>query len=160
MTEFSVRIDDRALRATLERLLDRVRNASPAMEDIARALRNHAEDAFQNERSPFGPRWADLQPATQAAKVDRQGTPTRRGAHPILQVSGQLAVSLSSAAGPDWALVGAGKVGMAKEYAATHQFGRGATPARPFLPVDAAGTLPAPVREELLAILSDYLREA
>lgn len=147
MAEFSIEIQDAQLRTALERLAGRVRDASPVMEDIARALRNHTEDAFQDERSPFGPAWADLKPATKQRRAKRGHWPG-----PILQVTGGLAASVSSAAGADWASVGAAKV-----YAATHQFGRDTIPARPFLPVDAAGNLPDTLRREILAILTDAL---
>lgn len=147
MADFEVEIDDRALRATLDRLLDRVRDATPAMEDIARALRNHTEDAFENERSPFGPAWDDLSDVTKAIRAKDGHWPG-----PILQVTGGLAGSISSAAGADWASIGAGKV-----YAATHQFGRNAIKPRPFLPIDAAGNLPEGLQAEILAILSEFL---
>lgn len=147
MADFRIEVDDRALRATLDRLLARASDMQPVMEDVARALRNHTEDAFQDERSPFGPAWADLKPATKQRRAKSGHWPGS-----ILQVTGGLAASVSSAAGADWASVGAAKV-----YAATHQFGREAIPARPFLPVDAAGNLPDTLRTEILAILTDAL---
>ncbi len=159
MADFTIEIDDRALRETLGRLLDRVRDASPAMEDIARALRNYTEDAFENERSPFGPAWDDLSDVTKAIRAKDGHWPG-----PILKVTGAsgLVGSISSAAGADWASIGAGKV-----YAATHQFGRpdnrfyggplAPIPARPFLPIDAAGNLPDGLQAEILTILSEFL---
>lgn len=147
MADFRIEIDDRALRDTLNRLLARTRDTQPAMEDIARALRNHTEDAFEAERSPFGAPWADLKPATKQRRAKRGHWPGL-----ILQDNGGLAASISSAVGPHWAEVGAGT-----EYAATHQFGRGAIPARPFLPITAAGALPDTLRAEILDILADYL---
>ncbi|NVZ11454.1 phage virion morphogenesis protein [Allochromatium humboldtianum] len=159
MTEICIEVDDRALRATLESLLTRVNDMQPVMEDIARALRNHTEDAFQDERSPFGAPWADLSNVTKAIRAKSGHWPG-----PILQVTGSsgLAGSISSAAGADWASLGVGK-----EYAATHQFGRADNrfyggplapiPARPFLPIDAAGNLPDTLRNEILAILTDAL---
>ena len=160
MADFRVEVDDRALRATLDRLLARASDMQPVMEDVARALRNHTEDAFDNERSPFGPAWADLKPATKQRRAKSGHWPG-----PILQITGQLAGSISSAAGADWASVGVGKAGGGEGYGAIHQFGGlssmapgpAAIPARPFLPVDAAGNLPDTLRSEILAILTDAL---
>lgn len=160
MADFTVEIQDAQLRAALQALAGRVRNAQPAMEDIARALRNHTEDAFDNERSPFGAAWEELAEST----IERREK-ERHWPGPILQITGQLAGSISSAAGADWASVGVGKAVGDKGYGAIHQFGGlssmapgpAAIPARPFLPVDRDGNLPETVRAEILAILAGYL---
>ncbi|KXX64187.1 phage virion morphogenesis protein [Marichromatium gracile] len=156
MPNFTIEVQDRPLREALDRLTRRLEDASPAMEDIARALQNHAEDAFQAERSPFGEPWRDLKPATKARRA-------RRGHWPgaILSDTGGLAGSISRRAGANFAEVGAGK-----EYAAIHQFGGragmppgpAAVPARPFLPIDQAGDLPESLKREVLDILGEYLR--
>ncbi len=162
MSDFSIQIQDRALREALRRLASRLQDATPAMEGIARALRNHAEDAFERETSPFGDPWEDLQDTTKQRRERRGHWPGQ-----ILQVTGGsgLAGSISSAAGADWAQVGAGKIGAAKEYAAIHQFGGtpgmppgpAGVPARLYLPVDQDGNLPDNLRREILDILAGFL---
>lgn len=158
MADFRVEIDDRALREGLRALTDRVQDATPLMEDIARVLRNHTEDAFRAETSPFGDPWAALTDDTIKRREKDGHWPGS-----ILQVSGQLAASLSTRAGPDFA-----EIGFAKIYAAIHQFGGlpdmapgpAAVPARPSLPIDRAGNLPEAVRAELLDLVADYLRRS
>jgi phage virion morphogenesis protein len=153
---FTITIDDAQVQAALTDLIRRVTNPGPALADIGRALGNLTEDAFQAE----GPGWPPLSPVTVA----------RRGrAHPILQDTGGLAASITHGADATSAWVGASKV-----YAAVHQFGQpkgasgrtrrgapipwGDIPARPFLPVDRAGTLAPAAQTEILAILTEYLR--
>jgi phage virion morphogenesis protein len=150
---FSVTIDDAELQRALSDLLRRVSNPAPLMEDIGRALGNITEDAFQSETSPFGDGWAALD----ADYVAR----TRKGdAHPILQVTGGLAASITHGGDDDAAWVGASKL-----YAAIHQFGGtsdmapgpAAVQARPYLPVDQGGTLAPAAREEIMRLLRAYL---
>lgn len=159
MADFEIRVEDRQVRDALAQLLDRVQDATPAMEDIARALRNHTEDAFQSQASPFGPAWEDLKESTKDRREKAGHWPGS-----ILQVTGGLAGSISSAAGADWAQVGVGKAGGKEGYGAIHQFGGltdmapgpAAIPERPFLPVDRAGNLPDAVRQEILDILAGF----
>lgn len=134
----TVTVDDAQVRAALTRLARRVANARPAMEDIARALANRTEDAFQAEQSPFGPKWPALSP--RYVKTKRKGS-----AHPILQLDGLLAASITHGASASEAWVRASKI-----YAAIHQFGGtsgmapgpGGIPPRPYLPVSPEGELP------------------
>lgn len=158
---FRVEIDDTDARRKIAALRAAVADAAPAMEDIARALRNHTEDAFQGQRSPFGEPWQSLTPdyvARERSKGGRGGEPG-----PILQRDGGLAASVSSRATATTAEVGAGKV-----YAAIHQFGGvagmvpgpAAIPERPYLPVSLDGQIPDTLREEILEILQDHLGAA
>lgn len=155
MASFEIQVDDRQVSDALQQLIERVQDATPAMEDIARALRNATEDAFQNQRSPFGDAWQDLTEETKERREEAGHWPG-----PILQVSGQLAASIATEAGADWASIGVGK-----EYAAIHQFGGLTTmapgpagiPARPYLPIDQAGNLPESLRQEILEILAGFL---
>jgi len=141
--QIDIEIDDRAVLAALGRLSEAVDDLTPAMRSIAGVLASAAEDAFEAEADPAtGTPWAPLTETTQRRPVDRAGT--LRGAHPILQVSAQLATSIQSEWGADYAAAGTNLV-----YAATHQFGaqrgqygttrRGApipwgdVPSRPFL---------------------------
>jgi phage virion morphogenesis protein len=158
-----IRVTDREALAALERLerLERqTSNMSGPMADVARAMANLTEDAFQSERSPFGPAWADLS----APYVERPRQKGGRGgnAHPILQLSGGLAASIDRDSGRDFAQVSAGKV-----YAAIHQFGgrtgRGHAvemPARSFLPVTEDGKLSDGLHREVMEIVTEALEDA
>lgn len=105
MSGFTITIDDAQVRTALAKLVNRVSDMTPIMEDIGRALGNLTEDAFQAE----GPGWPQLRPAT----VKKRGS-----AHPILQVSGGLAGSITHGGDATGAWVGASKI-----YAAIQQFG-------------------------------------
>jgi phage virion morphogenesis protein len=139
---FTIEIDDRELRTWLEQVRATLAHPKPVLEDVARALYNATEDAIQAETSPFGAGW----PARKAG-----------GDWPLLQKSaGGLAASITHDADAASAWVGAGK-----EYAAIHQFGGlpgmapgpAAIPERPYLPVDAGGTLAPATTAEVIEIL-------
>lgn len=151
---FAIDVQDQGIQAALDRLLQHMDDLTPAMEDIARILGNVTEDAFQTETSPFGDAWLPLAESTleQAAKKGRTSPK-------ILQDSGQLAGSIATDAGPDFAELSVGKV-----YGAIHQFGgqagrgrRVRIPARPYVPVNDQGELPEFVQEAILDVLADYL---
>lgn len=143
---YQVIVEDKEVQAMLDRLLSRTGDLSDPMEDIARLLANETEQAFLEERSPFGGDWLPL-------KSGRQGK--------ILQDSGQLAASIDASSGRDYAELTAGKV-----YAAIHQFGgqagrgrRTSIPARPFMPIDEVGQLPDDTQVEILSILDEFMQE-
>lgn len=142
---YEVIVEDKEVQDMLGRLLARTGDLSDPMEDIARLLANETEQAFLEERSPFGGDWLPL-------KSGRQGK--------ILQDTGQLAASIDASSGRDYAELTAGKV-----YAAIHQFGgqagrgrRTTIPARPFMPIDEAGQLPDDTQSEILSILDDFMQ--
>ncbi len=103
---FSITVDDAQVHASLARLIRHVSDLTPIMKDIGAALGNLTGDAFQAE----GPGWPQLKPST----VKKRGN-----AHPILQMDGQLAASITHGGDRNSAWVGASKV-----YAAVHQFGQ------------------------------------
>jgi len=150
MSPFTITIDDAQVMTALARLVGRVSDMTPIMEDIGRALGNLAEDAFQAE----GPGWPQLKPAT----VKKRGS-----AHPILQVSGGLAGSITHGGDATGAWVG-----VAKEYAAVHQFGNPANrmygkasapiPPRPYLPMTDDGQLTPEAQQKVLDIASEAFR--
>ena len=155
----TIKLDDRALRQALSRLASKADRAKPAMEDIARMLANRTDDAFEEERSPFGPKWPKL--TERYVKRPRKQGGRGGDATPILQRDGGLAASITHQATDERATVGA-----SKKYAAIHQFGGTAgmrpgpraIPTRPFLPVSPEGDLPAEVEREILDILLDHLQ--
>lgn len=85
---------------------------SPVMRAALQIMGRATEDAFAGERDPeTGLAWRPLAPSTVMAYVTRGragrgGKRTgraRRGAHPILQVSGRLAASIDGTSGKDFA---------------------------------------------------------
>lgn len=137
-----VKIQDDAISAELKRLAGKSRNLRPVMATIARRLFNITEDAFAQERSPFGPAWKAIQ---------RDGK--------ILQDTGLLAASIARASGKDFAQLSAGRI-----YAAIHQFGgmagRGKKTkieARPYMPINQKGEIPESTRSMILELLQKHL---
>ena len=155
---FTITLDDAQVQAGLARLMRHVTDLTPIMEDIGAALGNLTEDAFQAE----GPGWPQLKPST----VKKRGN-----AHPILQVDGLLAASITHGGDRNSAWVGA-----SKKYAAVQQFGQkkgasgttrrgapipfGDVPARPYIPMTASGDLTPAAHDEVMDILTRALRAA
>lgn len=178
---FEIKIDDKAVMSSLDRLAATAHNMSPVMRMISQELALQTEKNFAAEGRP---KWLGIKP--------RKG---REGGH-ILQDTGQLAASISHSHDSLSATVGSNKV-----YAAIHQLGgvthhaarsqyayfkmnkngevgnrfvkkgksnfkQGITigahdvtmPARPFLPVDAQGQLQPEASENILGLVNDYLR--
>lgn len=100
-----IKLDDAALRARLNSLMGALTNTKPLMASIANELLVQTERAFDDE----GPGWPQLKPST----VKRRGS-----AHPILEVSNALALSVTPNSGENYALISSNK-----DYAAIHQFG-------------------------------------
>jgi len=154
-----VKLDDREVQAALRQLARAAADMTPAMRSIAAELADSVERAFEREADPAtGVPWAPLAISTQKSKVRRSGTRTQRerGAHPILQVTGELASSITPDHGRTWAAAGTNK-----PYAAIHHFGgqagrRRATtiPARPYLGLDVEGV------STVLGILQRHLERA
>ena len=146
-------LDATPILSDLSRLAAAGDDLSPAMRQVAGLLADAAEEAFAREADPST--WARWQPLGDAHIERRRKVGKWPG--PILQMSGQLAASVQSDYGRDFAQVGSNKV-----YAAIHQHGskpgilarNAAIPARPFLGVSDQD------REEILDILSRHLADA
>ncbi len=128
----------------LSQLIDRLEDLSDPMALIAAQMESAAERAFDEEADPAtGEPWADLSEVTKARRAADGKWPGS-----ILQVQGQLAASIESDYGKDFAQVGSNKV-----YAPVMFFGAekgafgknkrggpipwGDIPARPFLGLNA-----------------------
>ncbi|MGD9760375.1 MAG: phage virion morphogenesis protein [Comamonas sp.] len=128
----------------LDGLLNRLDDLSAPMALIAAQMESAAERAFDEEADPAtGEPWADLSDVTKARREKAGHWPGS-----ILQVKGQLAASIESDYGKDFAQVGSNKV-----YAPVMFFGAekgafgknkrggpipwGNIPARPFLGLNA-----------------------
>lgn len=148
-------IDDREVRAAIDRLQRKVSDLSPAMRDIAQALESETERRFEQE----GPGWPRLSKKTIAQREKTGHWPGR-----MLQRTGALAREIASGHDATSAWVGAGGAA-SRKYAAIHQFGgkagRGGKvtiPARPYLPIDD-GALTDSARETILEIMRAHLAD-
>lgn len=116
MTSLRVDLDPGgAAAAKLADVARQLGDARPLFRSIAGLLEAETEANFAAQGRP---NWVPLAASTKAERLKRNngGSVLK-----ILQDSGILAASVSSAYGPDYAMVGAG--GAAKAYAAIHQFG-------------------------------------
>lgn len=123
-----IKIDHKEVLTRLQELVSRGENLRPLMKNIAGIMATATEDNFKDEGRPE--KWVDLSETT---KKQRQ----KIGKYPgqILQVSGQLASSVSTAYDDNSAVIGSNLA-----YAPIHQLGGQAgknkkttIPARPYL---------------------------
>lgn len=135
-----IQVDDTRLKKRIADLMARSHDATPAFEEIGEMLLASIERNFANEGRYSEPgswrggskTWDDLAASTIASRAKSGHWPGR-----ILQVSGQLAASMSSRADSTGVTVGTNKV-----YAGIQNFGGQAgrghkvtIPARPFVVV-------------------------
>jgi len=101
-------------------------SAQPAWAEVGEHMKEAIDTAFaKGGARDEHPAWEDLKPATWKARAE--GKQKENGGK-ILQVTGRLRSKIwRRASGKNV------KLGTNVKYAATHQFGRGAIPARPFL---------------------------
>lgn len=124
-------VDAKPLQAMLRQLEEKTGNLRPALVGIAGIMMDSTEENFEKEGRP---RWPELADSTKKARAKKGKTGK------MLQVTGQLAASISSKVESHSAIVGTNK-----RYAAIHQFGglagRGhkvEVPERPFLKITRA----------------------
>jgi phage virion morphogenesis protein len=146
-----IRINDSEFQNDLSQLQGKLGNMRPAMAGIANMMLEAVERNFATETDPTtGLRWTPLSAKTIQKRAKRGHWPGK-----ILQVSGNLAASISANYGDDYAIVGTNKV-----YAAIHHFG-GSTgrrhaaniPARPYL------ELPEQAKQDIINTVSSYLTQ-
>ena len=123
-----VKLDNKDVESRLLDLAKRSENLRPLMKNIAGVFAYSTEENFKEEGRPD--KWADL-----AESTKKQRTKTGHYPGQILQVSGQLASSISTYYDNDSAVIGSNL-----DYAAIHQLGGQAgknqsvtIPARPYL---------------------------
>ena len=116
-------------------------DTSGLMPRLGEYLQNSTQERFKAEAGPDGSRWAVLQPRTRQRK--------RRNPSTILTERGFLRKNIQ------WQVTAPGRVevGSSMVYAATHQFGRGKIPARPFLGLSRKD------EEQVGEIVRDWLSE-
>ncbi len=110
----------------LRRIAERLSDMRPVLTIAAQDLKTLIDDRFTTSTAPNGSEWQPLKPET----VERKGSDK-----PLID-TGILRNSINSQATRRTI-----RFGTNVPYARTHQFGRGAIPARPFLPIDTSGRL-------------------
>jgi len=126
-----IEVDAKNALKGLNEINAKAKDLEPLMKKLAGFLGDVTEDAFQGEYDPNnGQGWAGLLPATIKARQRKGHWPGK-----ILQDDGDLASSIVTDFGSDFAQIGTNKV-----YAAAHQFGidefsdrSGELEARPFI---------------------------
>lgn len=122
-----IKIDNKKVEKALLEIAQKTSNLRPLMKNIAGIMADSTEENFKEEGRP---KWKDLSEKTKTAR-------RKTGHYPgqILQVSGQLAMSITTQYDNESAVIGSNKV-----YAAIHQLGGLAgknksvtIPARPYL---------------------------
>ena len=122
-----IKLDNKEVESRLLDWVKRSENLRPLMKNIAGIMADSTEENFKEEGRP---KWKDLSEKTKTAR-------RKTGHYPgqILQVSGQLAMSITTQYDNESAVIGSNKV-----YAAIHQIGGPAgknkkttIPARPYL---------------------------
>ena len=133
-----ITLNDAEIQAELKQLAAKLNDLTPFFRDVGETLLNATRDRFRRQTAPDGSPWAALSPAYAARK--------KRNRTKILTLYGHLRGTLVKQADQDSLRIGTPLV-----YGATHQFGRGAIPARPFLGLSTDD------RQALLDALNDYL---
>ncbi|MGO1000845.1 phage virion morphogenesis protein [Lysobacter sp. CA196] len=165
------RIDDGRVIQALDRLERAGLDRTPAMRKIAGTLAAETEKNFEAQGRPD---WTPLAEVTLQRRADRinsglDGKRKRRkpieaaaGNFTLLQDSGQLAASVTTDFDAHTAVIGSNKV-----YAAIQQLGGKAgrgrkveLPARPYLPLQADGTLQPETERAVLDTLLRHLTTA
>lgn len=151
-------IDDRQLMKALQHLQAAGQDMTPAMRKIAQAMALIVEDNFEAEGQP---KWQALSDVTIALRT-KAAKGKAEGGFRILQDSGQLAGSYSTAHGSSYAVIGSNL-----PYAGIQNLGgmagRGRKveiPARPQLPITVDGKLQPEASEEILDTVQRHLRES
>lgn len=139
-----INLDTSSLDRGLSQLLQNISHPRKMMKAIATEMTSLTEENFESE-SFGGNRWKQSQRAAQGGQT--------------LQLTGQLAASISTQVGNDFA-----RIGSNKPYAAIHHLGGSAgrnhsaqLPARPYLPINSSGQLQNGADKRILDIAIELL---
>lgn len=169
-----ITIRDSGTLAALNRLISGVQNTEPAMRAIGEYIMELSKRSFEKSASPSGVRWAPNTQATILRYLNQTGGNTRRdgrlsargaqraaGKKPLIGHSRDLSRQFSYVANGNSVTISNTMV-----YAAMQQFGGtkgqfphlwGSIPARPFMPLDADGTLSDAAAKRATEAVRDYL---
>lgn len=162
--------NDSGVRNLLAQLRNRAESMAPIMQRIGNEIVSDVALNFEGEHDPWGRKWRPLSERTlrsrlkknkknftKKGKLSAQGSRTLAAGFQILNDTGDLKNSIS-------AQVDAGgngvTVGTNIDYAATHQFGRGRIPARPFMPIrNGQADLPAELSRSIVQLITHHLTQ-
>lgn len=140
-----IKIDNKKVEKALLEITQKTSNLRPLMKNIAGIMADSTEENFKEEGRP---KWKDLSEKTKTARKK-----TGHYLGQILQVSGQLALSVTTQYDDSSVVIGSNKV-----YAAIHQLGGQAgknkkitIPARPYLKLTDDDF------DEIISIVEKYL---
>ena len=143
--QIEIKIDNKKVEKALLEIAQKTSNLRPLMKNIAGIMADSTEENFKVEGRP---KWKDLSEKTKTAREKTGHYPGQ-----ILQVSGQLALSVTTQYDDSSAVIGSNKV-----YAAIHQLGGQAgknkkttIPARPYLKLTDDDF------DEIISIVEKYL---
>jgi phage virion morphogenesis protein len=153
----TIELKHQRLQQTLSQIEDAISDLTPLMRSIAAELASQTEENFEHEGRP---EWPELSDVTTEKRAKHGYWPGQ-----MLQVSAAgLAASITTHATDSSAVVGSNK-----PYAAMMQFGGeqaefpslwGDIPARPYLPIDADGSLETEAEKSILGLVLAHLKEA
>lgn len=171
--QFTIEVHDQEIQATLDRLRGVADNLSPILQALGEDVMERTKRRFGTATGPDGQRWKPNSPATLAAYVrarggygkqglNKKGVALAAGKKPLQGHSGDLARQFSVRVSGNTVTIRSSPI-----YAAIQQFGgkagrggRVTIPARPFLPVTAAGDLYPAERDLIVAQLQRALDRA
>lgn len=140
-----IKIDNKKVEKALLEIAQKTSNLRPLMKNVAGIMADSTEENFKEEGRP---KWKDLSEKTKTARKKTGHYPGQ-----ILQVSGQLALSVTTQYDDTSAIIGSNKA-----YAAIHQLGGQAgknkkttIPARPYLKLTDDDF------DEIISIVEKYL---
>lgn len=154
-----VELDDAAWRDAMRELVSKTQQLRPLYKAIGDVLEESTKQRFVDSKAPDGSAWKPNAQSTIDAylgkfkgnyrkdgRLNKKGAARAAGKKPLIGESRDLSTRINYAADTAGVTLGSPLV-----YAATHQFGRGNIPARPFLGVSSADE--GAIRDAIL----DYL---
>lgn len=172
MTTFIIEVKDEGVQAALQALLQRAQNLKPVLTALGDEIVERTKQRFDTGTGPDGAAWAPHSAATLSAAYSALGKGFRKkdgslNARGTRKLAGKkLLVDSGFLSGNIFPSVAGNTltIGATAQYAAIHQFGGQAgrgrkvtIPARPFLPVQADGTLYPQEQTLVLQTLNDFL---
>ncbi len=139
----------------IEELKEKGENLRPLYGEIGNYLYNVIDEAFENEKAPFGSPWHPLKASTLKRKKNKK----------ILQESGKLIDSLYYRVENDGVIIGVNATKRGFPYPIVHQFGTNRAGKkrnitilpRPFFPIDKEYKLNEEVLKNILSLIDKYI---
>jgi len=169
MGNISITVDDTEIMNALKRLQRATGNIDPVMEAIGQTMVTRILTGFERSRSPYGESWKPLARSTMLQRLKRNKSNFRKGRKTRGRLSARGRREASAGFQPlvDTSALkqsvtfkvsqGVLTVGTNKEQANVMQFGKGAIPARPFMPMEG---LPDAWANEAVDEIAAMLRNA